>query len=67
MQVNLAALAKSEGTRTGVTNQVFTGDGITIPADQSVTGKESASTPPPETPPPKTSPSRSSRTRKRPT
>ena len=40
MQVILAAIAKSDGTRKGVNDAVFTGEGITIPADQSVTGKE---------------------------
>ena len=40
MQVILAAIAKSDGTRKGVTDAVFSGTGIDIPADQSVTGKE---------------------------
>jgi branched-chain amino acid transport system substrate-binding protein len=40
MQVILAAIAKSDGTRKGVTDAVFSGDGITIPAEQSVVGKE---------------------------
>ena len=40
LQVILAAIEKSDGTRAGVTNAVFSGDGITIPADQSVTGAE---------------------------
>lgn len=40
MQVILAAIAKSDGTRKGVTDAVFSGSGIDIPADQSVTGKE---------------------------
>lgn len=40
MQVILAAIEKSDGTRKGVTEAVLSGDGITIPADQSVTGKE---------------------------
>ena len=39
MQVILAAIAKSDGTRAGVNSQVFSGSGITIPASQSVTGK----------------------------
>ena len=33
-QVILAAIAKSDGTRKGVRDQVFGGSGITIPADQ---------------------------------
>jgi branched-chain amino acid transport system substrate-binding protein len=40
MQVILAALEKSDGTRKGVTEAVLSGEGITIPADQSVLGKE---------------------------
>ena len=40
MQVILAAVAKSDGTRKGVTDAVLSGEGITIPADQSVLGKE---------------------------
>jgi branched-chain amino acid transport system substrate-binding protein len=40
MQVILDAIAKSDGTRTGITNAVFSGEGISIPADQSVIGKE---------------------------
>jgi len=40
MQVILAAIEKSDGTRKGVTEAVLSGDGITIPADQSVVGKE---------------------------
>ena len=40
MQVILAAIEKSDGTRKGVTEAVFEGEGITIPADQSVVGKE---------------------------
>jgi branched-chain amino acid transport system substrate-binding protein len=39
-QVILAAIAKSDGTRKGVLDQVFSGDGITIPADQAVVGKD---------------------------
>jgi len=39
LQVILAAIAKSDGTRASVTSQVLGGSGITIPADQSVTGK----------------------------
>ena len=39
VQVILAALAKSDGTRKGVTNAIFSGTGITIPANQSVLGK----------------------------
>jgi branched-chain amino acid transport system substrate-binding protein len=40
MQVILDAIAKSDGTRKGVTEAVFSGEGITIPADKSVIGKE---------------------------
>jgi branched-chain amino acid transport system substrate-binding protein len=40
VQVILAAIAKSDGSRASVTNQVFSGSGIDIPADQSVLGKE---------------------------
>ncbi|MET3805132.1 branched-chain amino acid transport system substrate-binding protein [Nakamurella sp. UYEF19] len=40
VQVILAAIAKSDGTRKGVTDQVFSGAGITIPVADSVTGKE---------------------------
>lgn len=40
VQVILAAIAKSDGTRKGVTEAVLSGEGISIPADQSVTGKE---------------------------
>ncbi len=39
MQVILAAIARSDGTRRGVTDAVFSGDGITIPVEQSVVGK----------------------------
>ena len=39
-QVILAAIAKSDGTRAGVNNAVFSGAGITIPKSESVTGKE---------------------------
>jgi branched-chain amino acid transport system substrate-binding protein len=39
-QVILDAIAKSDGTRKGVTDAVFSGEGITIPADKSVIGKE---------------------------
>jgi branched-chain amino acid transport system substrate-binding protein len=39
MQVILAAIAKSDGTRASVTDQVFSGSGITIPKAESVTGK----------------------------
>ena len=35
-----AAIAKSDGTRASVLKQVFSGDGITIPTDTSVLGKE---------------------------
>jgi branched-chain amino acid transport system substrate-binding protein len=40
VQVLLAAIAKSDGTRQGVLDQVFGSTPITIPADQSVLGKE---------------------------
>ena len=40
VQVILAAIAKSDGSRQSVVNQVFSGSGIDIPASQSVLGKE---------------------------
>jgi branched-chain amino acid transport system substrate-binding protein len=40
VQAILAAISKSDGTRESVTNQVFSGSGIDIPADQSMLGKE---------------------------
>jgi len=40
VQAILAAIAKSDGTRESVTNQVFSGSGIDIPASQSMLGKE---------------------------
>jgi branched-chain amino acid transport system substrate-binding protein len=40
LQVILAAIETSDGTRKGVRNAVFQGEGITIPADQSILGKE---------------------------
>ena len=40
VQVILAAIAKSDGSRKGVNNAVFSGSGISIPAKQSVLGKE---------------------------
>ena len=40
VQVILAALEASDGTRAGVTKAVFSGAGITIPADKSALGKE---------------------------
>lgn len=40
VQVMLDAIAKSDGTRKSVTDQVFSGAGITIPADVSAIGKE---------------------------
>ena len=40
VQVILAAIAKSDGTRKGVTQQVFSGTGITIGADTSATGNQ---------------------------
>ena len=39
-QVILAAIAKSDGTRKGVNDAVFSGAGISIPQAESVTGKE---------------------------
>ena len=39
LQVILAAILKSNGTRKGVTEAVFSGSGVTIPAMQSVLGK----------------------------
>jgi len=40
VQVILAAIAKSDGTRKGVTNAIFSGSGISIPAGISVLGKK---------------------------
>jgi branched-chain amino acid transport system substrate-binding protein len=40
VQVILAAIAKSDGTRQGVVDQVFSGSGVDIPQSDSVTGKE---------------------------
>ena len=40
VQVILAAIAKSDGTRKGVRDAVFTGSGITISANDSVLGKD---------------------------
>jgi branched-chain amino acid transport system substrate-binding protein len=40
VQVILAAIEKSDGTRQSIIDQVFTGSGISIPADKSVIGKE---------------------------
>jgi branched-chain amino acid transport system substrate-binding protein len=39
-QVILQAIEKSDGTRKSVTDQVFGGSGVVIPADKSLTGKE---------------------------
>ncbi|PWJ50626.1 amino acid/amide ABC transporter substrate-binding protein, HAAT family [Quadrisphaera granulorum] len=39
-QVILAAIEKSDGTRKGVNDAIFSGEGVTIPAADSVTGKE---------------------------
>jgi branched-chain amino acid transport system substrate-binding protein len=39
IQVMLAAIAASDGTRVGVQKAIFSGSGISIPADQSVLGK----------------------------
>lgn len=40
VQVIMAAIENSDGTRKGVRDAVFNGDGITIAADASATGKE---------------------------
>jgi branched-chain amino acid transport system substrate-binding protein len=40
VQVILEAISKSDGTRASVTDQVFSGSGIDIPADVSAIGKE---------------------------
>ena len=40
IQVILAAIEKSDGTRKGVTEAVLSGEGITIPAEKSILGKE---------------------------
>ena len=40
VQVILQAISQSDGTRKSVTDQVFSGSGITIPADVSAIGKE---------------------------
>ncbi|HET8657979.1 MAG TPA: hypothetical protein VFM55_03170, partial [Micromonosporaceae bacterium] len=40
LQVILAAIANSDGTRKGVRDAVFEGAGITIPASEAVLGKE---------------------------
>lgn len=40
VQVILAAIEKSDGTRKSVTDQVLSGSGITVAADKSATGKE---------------------------
>ncbi len=42
LQVILAAIEASDGTRKGITDAVFSGAGVTIPADKSVTGAEIA-------------------------
>ncbi len=42
VQVILAAIAKSDGTRQSIVDQVFSGSGISIPASDSVIGKEIA-------------------------
>jgi branched-chain amino acid transport system substrate-binding protein len=39
LQVILAAIAKSDGTRKGIRDQVFEGSGISIPQSQAVIGK----------------------------
>ena len=40
LQVVLAAIAQSDGTRRGVRDAVFAGAGITIPADEAILGEE---------------------------
>jgi branched-chain amino acid transport system substrate-binding protein len=40
LQVILAAIEASDGTRVGVRNAVFEGSGITIPADKAIIGKQ---------------------------
>jgi len=40
VQVILAAIEKSDGTRQGVLDQVFSGSGVTVAADKSAIGKE---------------------------
>jgi len=40
LQVILAAIEKSDGTRAGVRNAVFEGAGISIPADTAIIGKQ---------------------------
>jgi branched-chain amino acid transport system substrate-binding protein len=40
VQVIMAGIAASDGTRKGVNAAVLSGSGVTVPADQSVTGKE---------------------------
>jgi branched-chain amino acid transport system substrate-binding protein len=40
VQVILQAISQSDGTRASITNQVFSGSGIDIPADVSAIGKE---------------------------
>ena len=42
IQVILKAIAQSDGTRKSITDQIFSGSGITIPASDSVLGKEIA-------------------------
>ena len=42
LQVILAAIEISDGTRAGVTNAVFSGAGVTVPADKSLLGSEIA-------------------------
>jgi branched-chain amino acid transport system substrate-binding protein len=39
LQVILAAIEKSDGTRVGVRNAVFEGSGVSIPADKAIVGK----------------------------
>ena len=39
LQVILAAIEKSDGTRKGVRDQVFEGSGISIAADKAIIGK----------------------------
>ncbi|TPQ22910.1 branched-chain amino acid ABC transporter substrate-binding protein [Streptomyces sporangiiformans] len=40
LQVIMQAIEKSDGTRKSITEQVFSGSGISIPADKSIVGKK---------------------------
>jgi branched-chain amino acid transport system substrate-binding protein len=39
LQLVLAAIARSDGTRVGVRNQVFEGSGLSLPADRAILGR----------------------------